>query len=68
MQQTPGEAKALFKDLLIGVKSFFRGLEAFEILAHQGIEKMVQNKNNNELLGGGLFHLRGGIFFGDGAF
>jgi two-component system, chemotaxis family, CheB/CheR fusion protein len=50
MQKTPAEAKALFKDLLIGVTSFFRDPEAFEILAHQGIEKMVQNKNNSEPL------------------
>jgi len=50
MQKTPGEAKALFKDLLIGVTSFFRDPEAFEILAHQGIKKLVQNKNNSEPL------------------
>ena len=50
MQKTPGEAKALFKDLLIGVTSFFRDPEAFEILAHQGITKLVANKNNSEPL------------------
>ncbi|MFO8084727.1 MAG: chemotaxis protein CheB [Desulfobacterales bacterium] len=50
MQKTPGEAKALFKDLLIGVTSFFRDPEAFEILAHQGITKLVPNKNNSEPL------------------
>jgi len=33
LQKTPSESKALFKDLLIGVTSFFRDPQAFKILA-----------------------------------
>ena len=47
LQKTPSESKALFKDLLIGVTSFFRDPQAFEILAQQGVEKILQNKKND---------------------
>jgi two-component system, chemotaxis family, CheB/CheR fusion protein len=50
LQKTPNESKALFKDLLIGVTSFFRDPQAFEILARQGVEKILQNKKNDEPL------------------
>jgi two-component system, chemotaxis family, CheB/CheR fusion protein len=50
LQKTPSESKALFKDLLIGVTSFFRDPQAFETLAQQGVEKILQNKKNNEPL------------------
>jgi two-component system, chemotaxis family, CheB/CheR fusion protein len=50
LQKTPSESKALFKDLLIGVTSFFRDPQAFETLAQQGVEKILQSKKNNEPL------------------
>ncbi len=50
LQKTPSESKALFKDLLIGVTSFFRDPQAFEILAHQGVERILQNKKFDEPL------------------
>ena len=50
LQRTPSEAKALFKDLLIGVTRFFRDPDAFEALERQGIRKVLQHKKDNELL------------------
>ena len=44
LQQTPAEVEALFRDLLIGVTSFFRDLEAFTILEEQIIPKLFANK------------------------
>src|ERR1035441_6279549 len=39
-QQTPAEVEALFRDLLIGVTSFFRDPEAFQALEEQVIAKL----------------------------
>jgi two-component system CheB/CheR fusion protein len=39
-QQTPAEVGALFRDLLIGVTSFFRDAEAFQALQEQAIPKL----------------------------
>ncbi|RJQ83272.1 MAG: PAS domain S-box protein [Desulfobacteraceae bacterium] len=50
LQKTPSEAQAVFKDLLIGVTSFFRDPEAFKVLGQQGLEKLLQNKKANEPL------------------
>jgi two-component system, chemotaxis family, CheB/CheR fusion protein len=50
LQKTPSESKALFKDLLIGVTRFFRDGQAFELLARQGVEKILQDKTNNASL------------------
>ena len=40
LQQTPTEVEALFRDLLIGVTSFFRDPEAFKALEEQVIPKI----------------------------
>jgi len=50
LQKSPSEIKALLKDMLIGVTSFFRDPEAFEILAQQGVAKLMQNKKSGESL------------------
>lgn len=44
LQQTPAEAQALFQDLLIGVTSFFRDLEAFRALEEQVIPALIAGK------------------------
>ncbi|MHB1356970.1 MAG: chemotaxis protein CheB [Anaerolineae bacterium] len=44
LQQTPGEVDALFRDLLIGVTSFFRDPEAFKALEEQVIPRLFNNK------------------------
>ncbi len=44
LRQTPNEVEALFRDLLIGVTSFFRDPEAFEILEDQVIPKLFKGK------------------------
>lgn len=44
LQQTPVEVDALFKDMLIGVTSFFRDPEAFRILEEQVIPKLFAGK------------------------
>ena len=47
LQKTPGEIKALFKDLLIGVTSFFRDSEAFKALGQEGLQKLLQDKKSD---------------------
>ncbi|MEI6634747.1 MAG: chemotaxis protein CheB [Chlamydiota bacterium] len=44
LQKTPAEAQALFRDLLIGVTSFFRDPEAFKALEGQVIPKLFAGK------------------------
>ncbi len=44
VQQTPAEVEALFRDLLIGVTSFFRDPEAFKALEEQIIPKLFAGK------------------------
>lgn len=44
IQENPGEINMLFKELLIGVTSFFREPEAFETLKNVAIPKMVAGK------------------------
>ncbi|MCX5975408.1 MAG: PAS domain-containing protein [Coprothermobacterota bacterium] len=44
LQQTPSEVEALFRDLLIGVTSFFRDPEAFQSLEQQAIPKLFAGK------------------------
>lgn len=44
LQQTPVEIDALFRDLLIGVTSFFRDPEAFEALETLVIPKLYEGK------------------------
>ena len=44
LQQTPTEVEALFRDLLIGVTSFFRDPEAFQVLEQQVIPRLFADK------------------------
>jgi two-component system CheB/CheR fusion protein len=44
LQQTPEEVNALFRDLLIGVTSFFRDTDAFQALEEQVIPKLFSSK------------------------
>jgi two-component system, chemotaxis family, CheB/CheR fusion protein len=44
LQQTPLEVEALFRDLLIGVTSFFRDADAFEVLETRVIPKLFEGK------------------------
>jgi two-component system, chemotaxis family, CheB/CheR fusion protein len=44
LQQTPAEVEALFRDLLIGVTSFFRDREAFTALQEQVIPRLFVGK------------------------
>ncbi len=45
VQEQPGEADNLFKDLLIGVTNFFRDKEAFEVLKEKVIPKLFENRS-----------------------
>ena len=44
LRQDPDEVKLLFRDLLIGVTSFFRDPEAFEALATQVVPRLFEGK------------------------
>ena len=44
LQQTPAELEALFRDLLIGVTSFFRDPDAFAVLQEQVIPRLFEGK------------------------
>ncbi len=44
MQHKPDEVESLFRDLLIGVTSFFRDPEAFQVLEKQVIPKIFHEK------------------------
>ncbi len=44
LQQMPLEVEALFRDLLIGVTSFFRDPESFEVLERDVIPKLLKGK------------------------
>ncbi len=45
LHRTPAEISILFKDLLIGVTSFFRDAEAFGVLKAKVIPELLKNKN-----------------------
>ena len=45
IHRTPAEIDTLFKDLLIGVTSFFRDAEAFGVLKAKVIPELIKNKN-----------------------
>ncbi len=47
IQQAPEEVDALFRDMLIGVTSFFRDPEAFKALEEQVIPKLFAGKPDN---------------------
>ena len=44
LQQEPAEVESLFRDLLIGVTSFFRDREAFETLEKQAVPQLFAGK------------------------
>lgn len=44
LQLTPAEVEALFRDLLIGVTSFFRDTQAFEGLEREGIARILKDR------------------------
>ncbi len=44
LQQTPAEVEALFRDLLIGVTSFFRDPEVFKLLEDQVVPGLFEGK------------------------
>ncbi len=50
LQQTPAEVEALFRDLLIGVTSFFRDPEAFKALEDQVIPKLFAGKRADTVI------------------
>ena len=50
LQQTPAEVEALFRDLLIGVTSFFRDPDAFKMLEEQVIPKLFAGKTPGNVI------------------
>ena len=50
MQQTPAEVTALFRDLLIGVTSFFRDAEAFKAVQEQIIPRLFVGKTADSVI------------------
>jgi two-component system CheB/CheR fusion protein len=50
MQQTPPEVTALFRDLLIGVTSFFRDPAAFKAVEEQFIPKLFTGKSADSVI------------------
>ncbi len=48
LHESPAEAEALFRDLLIGVTSFFRDPKAFDALSRQVLTGLVESKQANE--------------------
>jgi two-component system, chemotaxis family, CheB/CheR fusion protein len=50
LQQTPAEVEALFRDLLIGVTSFFRDPEAFKVMEEQVIPKLFAGKSADAVI------------------
>ena len=50
LQQTPADVEALFRDLLIGVTSFFRDPEAFGALQEHAIPRLFAGKSTGALI------------------
>ncbi|MBP6738980.1 MAG: PAS domain-containing protein [Leptospiraceae bacterium] len=50
LQKTPMEVEILYHDLLIGVTSFFRDTETFQILETQIIPNLFINKQNSSVI------------------
>jgi len=48
LETTPGEAEALYQDLLISVTSFFRNPEVFEALKEQIFPELLRHRDNDE--------------------
>ena len=49
LENTPSEVSALYRELLIGVTSFFRDSEAFQELEEKWIPKLLESKPNKEI-------------------
>ena len=47
LEKTPAEIDILFKDLLIGVTSFFRDSQAFDVLKDEVIPSLIKNQGND---------------------
>jgi two-component system CheB/CheR fusion protein len=50
LRENPDEIDTLFKELLIGVTSFFRELEAFEVLKKNAIPEIVKGKQPGDAI------------------
>lgn len=50
MKGKPEEAKALFRDMLIGVTCFFRDPEAFDFLNENVLSKLFENRSSQETI------------------
>ena len=50
LAQTPAEADELFRDLLIGVTSFFRDPDAFQALEERAIPRLLADKANGDTI------------------
>ncbi|TKC08066.1 chemotaxis protein CheR [Pedobacter polaris] len=50
LQKNPQEIELLISDFLIGVTSFFRDREAYEVLEREVLPKIISAKSENELL------------------
>jgi two-component system, chemotaxis family, CheB/CheR fusion protein len=50
LKETPAEADALFRELLIGVTSFFRDPEAFEVLGTQLLPRLLARKSVDSVI------------------
>ncbi len=50
LRQTPAEGEALFRDLLIGVTSFFRDPEAFKAIEEKVIPKLFAGKSGGDAI------------------
>lgn len=48
LSENPKECDVLFKELLIGVTSFFRNPEAFEIIIQKILPEMLKNKTHDQ--------------------
>ena len=48
IKRNPEEKTALLGDLLIGVTSFFRDKDAYEILQHEALSKLISSKEDGE--------------------
>jgi two-component system CheB/CheR fusion protein len=50
MQKNPLEIEALFKDLVIGVTSFFRDPEAYQVLEEKVLPQLLHGKNPDDVI------------------
>ena len=61
LQSDPVEAHALFRDLLIGVTSFFRDTSIYDVITQEGLPQLLGEKPDGytrACVGPGLFHRR----------